>query len=69
MLSSENEFSMLSMEFSRLKVNYIRAMTCKDMPSGVHGKGMPRSACASMQLDRGLHYLLTELDTTEYIHE
>ena len=42
------------------------AMPCENMYSGIWGQPRPRSACAYMQSDQGLHCPLTEkLDTTE----
>ena len=52
-------------DFERNK-NIIQAVPCKNVSSGICGQQRPRSACASMQSDQGLHCLLTEsLDTTE----
>ena len=41
-------------------------MSCENVSWGICGQCWPRSACASMQSDQGLHCLLTDsLDTKE----
>ena len=46
--------------------DFVWAMSCENVPSGICGRRRPRSDCASAQSDQCLHSPLTKLfDTTK----